>query len=80
MIYLVYVIVLINNGKILLMIQQFGKLLIQLIGQEVTIIFNLLFLIDQFNFLGQWDSNIPLEETKLDEDDKELFVRRFFCF
>jgi hypothetical protein len=32
------------------------------------------FLINKFYFLGQWDSNIPLEETKIDEDDNLTFV------
>jgi hypothetical protein len=27
-----------------------------------------------FYFLGQWDSNIPLEETKIDEDDNLSYV------
>jgi hypothetical protein len=74
MIYLIHVSRLIINGKVLLKIELFGKLLIQSIGQEVRFTFIDL-AIDFIQFVGQWDSNIPLEETKIDEDDCISFVR-----
>ena len=27
-------------------------------------------------FLGEWNSNIPLEETTMDEDDSQILVRK----